>query len=617
MSRHLGLAKKEVEFMASLSMNRTQIQIHIKKLSEIGQKESGSSREHEAARYIAEKLNEIGFENVQMESFRVASWQNNGTEVRVEQPVSMVIPSVPFGYSPSTPPNGIEAELVYVGKGREIDYRGKKVDGAIALVDCDNEVFWVRQYILAVKNGASALIRSSPLEKFIKIETIGMKAPLSIPFIAIPGNYANKLINLMSKNKVELFIKSETSLDPNGTSYNVVGEINPKNNCKEKIFLTSHYDSWFMGANDNATAVAVMLEVSRALIQQNLRRQIKFVSFGSEESGSLEWICWTRGSINYLMQHPDEIIKIMGLINGEMLGAGDTICLESTPEFTNFITGVTKDLNIESEDKVMIKVPPSTISDHWPFLKAGVPSIGIWRIWYPEYHTDADMPDIIDAEKLENCLRIIGLSALRLATAEILPYNIVKSCEIIEKGTPVKSILGRIDQKGLIELYEKSKKMLDLSSLVESFSKLKIAAATLQNTLSLYKPRKEEDGQKLNSRLREIFQLLNPEIIGSGGRNGSDEIFLVGLYGIEDMIRLNNAIDELHYIIGADIESIVKDYIEAYPFHPSFTDVYSELCSLQLKLKELVNQIRKNALSLDMTFRETIALVEGIKDDLT
>ena len=69
------------------------------------------------------------------------------------------------------------------------------------------------------------------------------------------------------------------------TATNLIIEQPGKSRPKEIVVLGAHYDTVFMtpGADDNASAVAVMLEVSRLLKEYVVGRTLRCVAFACEE----------------------------------------------------------------------------------------------------------------------------------------------------------------------------------------------------------------------------------------------------------------------------------------------------------------------------------------------
>ena len=101
------------------------------------------------------------------------------------------------------------------------------------------------------------------------------------------------------------------------TSANVVAV--KKGTSAQEIIVGAHYDSTDAGpgADDNASGVAVMLEVAKLVSEQTTPYTIRFIAFGAEESGLL-------GSYAYLNQmSQEEFENIIAMIDLDSLVAGD------------------------------------------------------------------------------------------------------------------------------------------------------------------------------------------------------------------------------------------------------------------------------------------------------
>ncbi len=88
----------------------------------------------------------------------------------------------------------------------------------------------------------------------------------------------------------------------------------------QQIIVGAHYDSTEAGpgADDNASGVAVMLEVAKLVQGTKTPYTIRFIAFGAEESGLL-------GSYAYLNQmSQDDFQNVIVMIDLDSLVAGDT-----------------------------------------------------------------------------------------------------------------------------------------------------------------------------------------------------------------------------------------------------------------------------------------------------
>ena len=114
----------------------------------------------------------------------------------------------------------------------------------------------------------------------------------------------NRMVRLLDHNvpvKVELNIQTKFEDEPpEGSSFNVVGDIPGTDLTDQIVLLGAHFDSWHgaTGASDNATGSTAMMEALRIIKSSGLRprRTIRIGLWGGEEEGEL-------GSRNYVTVH--------------------------------------------------------------------------------------------------------------------------------------------------------------------------------------------------------------------------------------------------------------------------------------------------------------------------
>lgn len=142
----------------------------------------------------------------------------------------------------------------------------------------------------------------------------------------------------------------------------------------ETLFVGGHHDTQAdsVGADDNATAVAALLELVRLLAPRPRRRSIRIISFGAEEQLSV-------GSAAYVRRHRSELKQNGCLMwNFDSIGSplGWTeLFANGTPEMTDWITRGLADRDVWVAPRTQI----FPYSDHFPFVAAGVPSVLIYR----------------------------------------------------------------------------------------------------------------------------------------------------------------------------------------------------------------------------------------------
>jgi len=195
------------------------------------------------------------------------------------------------------------------------------------------------------------------------------------------------------------------------------------------IVVGAHYDSveGTVGANDNASGVAGVLELARMLRQARLRRTLRFVFFVNEEPPYFQTS--QMGSLVYATKLHDEGTPISAMISVETIGFYSD-ALESQkypPVLSLFYPGRGNFIGFvgDSESRDLVRAAirtfrdsdqfpsegisaPSTWpgigwSDQWSFWQQGYPAIMITdtaAFRYPYYHRADDTSEKIDYARM-------------------------------------------------------------------------------------------------------------------------------------------------------------------------------------------------------------------------
>jgi hypothetical protein len=131
-------------------------------------------------------------------------------------------------------------------------------------------------------------------------------------------------LNVSAKAKVETAIGY-------GPHYNVVGKLTGFKYPNKYVIVSSHYDTVMCsGFCDNGAGTAGVIELARIFAEANNTGLLRpkytmlFVPFASEEIGIV-------GSINYVMQHEDEMSDIIAVINLDCIGSDGLYVTETNP----------------------------------------------------------------------------------------------------------------------------------------------------------------------------------------------------------------------------------------------------------------------------------------------
>lgn len=360
----------------------------------------------------------------------------------------------------------VTAEVIYVGYGATApelgydDYKGVDVKGKIVLMEReapvspndDPELFkkWrpysFHQYKLenAVKHGAKGMIYnygpiSNPNNSYDKnfIYSHVGRAVVEDVFSGTGKDHSDVVKKIRKALKPQSFatgktvtIKNTTEHHPEGIGYNVIGALlgtDPDLN-EEVIIIGGHLDHLGLcyelmpGANDNASAVAVVMGIAEAMADCPIkpRRSVMFLCFGAEEQGVV-------GS-QYYVDHPiAPLEKTVGFINMDGVGCGDRInalAAENYPEFWEFIKKA-------NEKYIHRIIRPSYFAniarprlDAARFMWKDVPTLSFSVSGSRSYyHIPKDDIDTITPEILEDMAQLIFVAVLDMANQDSVDFR--------------------------------------------------------------------------------------------------------------------------------------------------------------------------------------------------
>ncbi len=166
-----------------------------------------------------------------------------------------------------------------------------------------------------------------------------------------------------------------------------------------------HPDQPVPGADDGASGVAVLLELSRVLNASRTGKQVWLVFFDAEDNGDLDGWSWLVGSRYFagkLTVKPSAVVVV------DMVGdAQQDIYLErsSNQALAGRIWDVADRLGYGGQ--FIRKLKWDMVDDHTPFLGRGLPAVDLIDFDYPYWHTTQDTPDKISADSLQRVGRTL------------------------------------------------------------------------------------------------------------------------------------------------------------------------------------------------------------------
>ena len=225
-------------------------------------------------------------------------------------------------------------------------------------------------------------------------------------------------------SKIGLEVKEDSFQWEGKTHKNILAVKRGKASPDRVVILGAHYDTvpGSPGADDNASAIAVLLEVARNIQKISLESTLKLIAFGLEEYGYV-------GSLHYAERARRGGEEIRGMISLEMVGftgprqdypfyldpkqyppVGDFIGIVANENSKALLEVVRRTFKtqIPQLPSEFLLVPGNGVgmeevrlSDHSPFWDYGFPALLVTDTAFlrnPNYHLPSDTMETLDFE---------------------------------------------------------------------------------------------------------------------------------------------------------------------------------------------------------------------------
>ena len=365
---------------------------HLEDLVDIGNRMAGSDGEQNAAKLTRDALSEAGARNARLEPFDIQGWVRGESTVvagGIERD-SIALPRSPAGT--------VDAELLDIGYGLPEDFEETDIAGKVVMADSfvpgwyDRYIHRTEKYYRAVEGGAVGFIYRNHVEGCLPpTGSVGTDDdPIGeIPAVGVSKEVGSLLARRFDGETVEVFVDADIH---DATSYNVHAELGPETD--EQVLVTSHVDAHDIaeGAMDNGAGTAIVVELASALAarEDELDTRVHFVAYGAEEVGLV-------GSNYHAEQEDHDSIKVILNNDGVVRGRTLTFTTHGFDELTEAVEAVTGRFDHPAKS-IPLQGPHS---DHWPFVKWGVPGYHVMsetgsegRGWG---HTFADTLDKLES----------------------------------------------------------------------------------------------------------------------------------------------------------------------------------------------------------------------------
>lgn len=306
----------------------------------------------------------------------------------------------------------------------------------------DAYAFLRSQCLSAADNGAVAVVYFAT-GTLPSLES-EKRLPLPIPVVVIPDGSATQMLQTGDSGGIFEMIRSFDNatvstglqatimtevLPEELTTYNTLAELKGGNRelSDQFIIIGAHHDHLGMGgrgsssrlqdtmavhygADDNASGVAGVIELSQYIMSRSPQRSFLFTTFAAEEMG-------LHGSRTLAANPVIDLEKVQAMINLDMIGRLNAERqlqiggIGTSPIFRSLLDS----LNAQYNFKMAYSEAGYGPSDHSSFYAEDVPVLFISTGAHSDYHTPADTPEKLNYEGMKEVLYFVSDLAFALS----------------------------------------------------------------------------------------------------------------------------------------------------------------------------------------------------------
>jgi carboxypeptidase Q len=398
-----------------------EIDRHLRGIVACGPRPDGSEASQAAGRYLEEAFRRSGLEVHRfpmsykvIDELRTALWTTHPP--RESHPCEANL------RSGLTPAGGLDAGLIYVGKAFVEDLEGRELRGKAVLAFEDipfegNTGDGIRGLGDRVRDcaraGAAALIFADYRADDL-IMTWGLHPDLApIPCVSVSYPTFCRLRHLAEAGRAAIHLEV-SGVVRNGRCDVLTAGAEGHSERPLVILHGTHYETVpaCPGANDNASSLAILLELARVLGSSCLGVDLLYFASSGEEGGC-------SGSSEYVAAHGEWLARrAIAAIAFDQV-AGSEVCLsahgsESLNKRMVEIAG-SMGYMLRRDDDPALHLRTG-LSDVKPFAELGIPSVYLGG-WASDlfYHTRADTRDKCNPNSLKALADVIGFTVWELA----------------------------------------------------------------------------------------------------------------------------------------------------------------------------------------------------------
>ena len=240
--------------------------------------------------------------------------------------------------------------------------------------------------------------------------------------------------NLPLKEYPDLVARLDVEIETyQSTSRNVVAFVEGSDPelKNEYVVICGHHDGRGIddgeiipAADDNGTAAVALMEIGQALLNERPKRSVILAWVTGEEQGM-------NGSHYFINNCPVPVEKISACLDMDMLGRNnpDSLFLVGSDLLSSELDGAIRKvnknygLNMGFDYRYSNLTHPQRVyfrSDHYPFIRFGIPSVWFFCGFTDDYHTYRDAVENIDYKKFLKATKLVYLSAMEIGNMKNL-----------------------------------------------------------------------------------------------------------------------------------------------------------------------------------------------------
>jgi Zn-dependent M28 family amino/carboxypeptidase len=195
---------------------------------------------------------------------------------------------------------------------------------------------------------------------------------------------------------------------PAGRSVNLVAASGEVPRSGPWLLVGAHLDTvpQAPGAEDNASGVGVLLAVAEAVSNTRTRLPVVLAAFGSEEPRGPSDDDHHYGSRAFVaMLTPAQRRGLRGMVSLDRVGVGAVVPVSSARQpdaMRAQLLAAARRAGVPTE-----AMSEDRASDHWSFVRAGLPGARLGSTPYAAYHSAADVPGVVSPAQLERTARTV------------------------------------------------------------------------------------------------------------------------------------------------------------------------------------------------------------------